>query len=417
MINRTRRKFILSTMAVMALLLLLLLGALNLTMYFSTEHQVYRAMEQLARADGVPFREGPGRPKEKSPSSPPRGDNLPAGQPLTGFLPPARSDFSVKLSFDGTVLGTYPAAPYELTSSEVDALITSAVATGVKSGSLGRFRFLLSDRPYGQILVFHDTQLERSTQLRLLLVTGGIFLLSLVAVFPLSLVLSRWAVRPVKDAFEKQRQFIADASHELRTPITVIRAGAELLETELGENRWLSPILSESRRMQEQISDLLFLAKSDHPDRPLEKREFDLSKVVRSAALSFECLAYEHHQTLTTQIEENLTLCGDEAQIGQLCAILLDNAVKHTPKGGEITLSLSAHGRARLLTLRNTGAGISAAEQERVFERFYRTSSARAGTSGSGLGLSIAKTIVDAHGGKIAVSSHTSEYTEFTVTL
>ena len=196
MIKRTRRKFILSTMAVMALLLLLLLGAVNLVMYFSGEHQATGLMEQLARSDGALRRDEIGNPlpPQDSPSS---------FEPFRGAAPRNISDFSVKLGFDGTVLAVLPDAPYGLTSDEIHSLVSAALSSGASEGSLGQFRFLSAERTYGSILVFHDTQFERSVQLRLLLITGAIFLLSLAAVFPLSCGLARWAVHPVQEAFQK----------------------------------------------------------------------------------------------------------------------------------------------------------------------------------------------------------------------
>lgn len=411
MIKRTRRKFILSTMAVMALLLLLLLGAVNLVMYFSGEHQATGLMEQLARSDGALRRDEIGNPlpPQDSPSS---------FEPFRGAAPRNISDFSVKLGFDGTVLAVLPDAPYGLTSDEIHSLVSAALSSGASEGSLGQFRFLSAERTYGSILVFHDTQFERSVQLRLLLITGSIFLLSLAAVFPLSCGLAHWAVRPVQEAFRKQRQFIADASHELRTPVTVIRANAELLESEIGENRWLSPIISESRRMQQQISDLLLLAKYDIAGQNFERQPLDLAKLVEGALLSFECLAYERGITLRSELPGALPLVGDGARLRQLCAILLDNAIKYTPSGGEISVSLLSRGHGALLTVRNTGAGIPEAEREKIFERFYRTDRSRAReTGGFGLGLAIAQQIVLSHGGKISVGGREGEYTEFTVHL
>lgn len=411
MIKRTRRKFILSTMAVMALLLLLLLGAVNLVMYFSGEHQATGLMEQLARSDGALRRDEIGNPlpPQDSPSS---------FEPFRGAAPRNISDFSVKLGFDGTVLAVLPDAPYGLTSDEIHSLVSAALSSGASEGSLGQFRFLSAERTYGSILVFHDTQFERSVQLRLLLITGAIFLLSLAAVFPLSCGLARWAVHPVQEAFQKQRQFIADASHELRTPVTVIRANAELLESEIGENRWLSPIISESRRMQQQISDLLLLAKYDIAGQNFERQPLDLAKLVEGALLSFECLAYERGITLRSELPGALPLVGDGARLRQLCAILLDNAIKYTPSGGEISVSLLSRGHGALLTVRNTGAGIPEAEREKIFERFYRTDRSRAReTGGFGLGLAIAQQIVLSHGGKISVGGREGEYTEFTVHL
>ena len=170
--------------------------------------------------------------------------------------------------------------------------------------------------------------------------------------------------------------------------------------------------------MQQQISDLLLLAKYDIAGQNFERQPLDLAKLVEGALLSFECLAYERGITLRSELPGALPLVGDGARLRQLCAILLDNAIKYTPSGGEISVSLLSRGHGALLTVRNTGAGIPEAEREKIFERFYRTDRSRAReTGGFGLGLAIAQQIVLSHGGKISVGGREGEYTEFTVHL
>lgn len=470
MIKKTRRKFVLIIMVIMTLVLALIFGALNLIMYSSGEHQVERALEQLAQNEGVPRRPDQQKfdstsppsytdktgdstdsstipiPPSRFPSSDssnsesssadgvvsePEGNTLSVPNPeefsffrlwdglfSSGDVPRILSDFSVKVGFQGDILSVLPDTPYGMTESEVSALVSAALEMDISRGTVQNFRFLSQERQYGRILVFHDNTFERSVQLRLFFITSVIFLCSLAVVFFISLFLSAWAMRPVKDAFQKQRQFVADASHELKTPVTVIRANTDLLEGEVGPNRWLTSIRGEGERMQALVNELLLLAKYDISGRAFTKLQFDLSKTIQGAVLSFECLVYEQGQKLITRIDDGLTFSGDEQRIKQLCAILLDNAVKYTPKGGTITVILTAHGRSKQLTVRNTGAGIDEVEQAKIFERFYRTDSSRArNTGGFGLGLAIAKSIVDAHGGKITVDSQQGDYVDFIVTL
>ena len=233
--------------------------------------------------------------------------------------------------------------------------------------------------------------------------------------------LSGWIVKPVEHAFEKQKNFIADASHELKTPLTIINANAEVLQNSLGENKWLQHILEQTNRMNLLIRDLLDLARLDSAPKAIAFSDFDFSRAVTASALSFESLAFETHKTYRMEIADGVHCTGNEGAIRQLVTILLDNAFKYSEAGAQITISLSRKGDKKILSVLNTGRGISKEDQKHIFERFYRSDNSRSRESGSsggyGLGLAIAASIVSSHSGQISVKSDEVSYTQITAVL
>ena len=241
---------------------------------------------------------------------------------------------------------------------------------------------------------------------------------SLVFVFIFSYYLSKWAILPVKTAFENQRRFISDASHELKTPLTVISANADVLESEIGENKWLENIKSQSEIMSSLVYDLLDLAKMDETQEQLIFSEFDLSNVVLSKSLEFECTAFESGKTFEQNITENIRYKGNEESIKHLVTILIDNAIKHSDENGIVRVALTKAGNKNIFQVYNTGNGIKNSEKDKIFNRFYRSDESRSKvTGGYGLGLSIAKAIVDAHKGTITVDGEENKWISFTVVL
>lgn len=242
----------------------------------------------------------------------------------------------------------------------------------------------------------------------------GVF--SLVFFFVLAYIFASWAIRPVNKAFESQKQFIGDASHELKTPLTILSANTDILQSEIGENNWLISTKEEIKRMNLLVQDLLYLAKSDSDEIQNIMESFNFSKAITSMCLSFESVVFEDNKKLLLEIENDIYLNGDEAKIKQVIAILLDNAIKHTNDGGEIIVSLKMSNSKKHLIVYNTGEGISEKDIKKIFERFYRSDTSRAReTGGTGLGLSIAKAIVEQNNGKIAVESEFGKWVRFSV--
>lgn len=235
----------------------------------------------------------------------------------------------------------------------------------------------------------------------------------------LLLLLSKRIVRPVAESYEKQKQFITDAGHELKTPLTIIGADADLAEMEWGENQWIQDIRRQTQRLTELTQDLIYLSRMEEEGLSLQSIDFPLSDVAEEMAHSFLPLAQNQGKRLEIAVQPMLSFRGDEKSIRQLCSILLDNALKYSPQEGELLFRLEKQGKNILLSVSNTTSQpIKKEELCHLFDRFYRTDpSHNSQTGGYGLGLSIARSIVTAHKGKIRAESPQESVLTIQVTL
>ena len=241
--------------------------------------------------------------------------------------------------------------------------------------------------------------------------------------FAISLFLARLSLKPVERAWTQQRQFVADASHELKTPLTVILANTGIMAahpdaTVASQRKWLGYIQEEAQRMKELVEDMLFLAKHDGAERPKDSRTVNFSDLVTGCVLRFESVAFERQVELNSHIQPGLSLSGEPDSLERLVMILLDNAVKYAGDRGRVDVDLSRRQERAVLSVRNTGEPIPPEHLEHLFERFYRVDGSRSRKEGGyGLGLAIAHTIVQSHRGQIEVRSSREEGTVFAVTL
>ena len=243
-----------------------------------------------------------------------------------------------------------------------------------------------------------------ATLFRYTLIFGGI---ALIAFYFLSVFLARKIVHPLEESYKKQKQFISDAGHELKTPVSVVSANAELLSREIGENQWLDNILYENERMGMLVGQLLELARTESITPQMENVDF--SRLVQGEALPFESVAFENGLQLICDIENEITVEGNSNQLKQLISILIDNGIRHSTDGSAVNLRLSKeHGFAQVSVI-NKGDEIPEEQRKHIFERFYRVDTARNGEDKHyGLGLAIAKSITEAHKGHIEVLCYNS---------
>lgn len=294
------------------------------------------------------------------------------------------------------------------TSSEKISSIAKKILSNknIKDRYIGNL--YLSDYSYayskGDTLIILDNSKIKNSLLLSLEVSLFIFIILEILVIVLSKYLTIWIIKPVKESFAKQKQFIADASHELKTPLSVIVASSEAIDITNQNSKWLKNIEYEANRMNLLISKLLDLAKSERMEEIVLVNN-NLSKTIELSLLTFEGRAFEKDIKLSYEIEDNINILMDEDSIKELVEILLDNAIKHSKKNGSIKVSLKKDSQVTLL-VQNEGDPIPKGEEEKIFERFYRVDKSRNRKDNRyGLGLAIAKNIVLSHKGKIKASS------------
>lgn len=306
----------------------------------------------------------------------------------------------------------------DLTAEVAQSYIDEAFAQGSEDGMFETLQFFIQQKENGTLMVFTDKASEMDMLDQLMKTTILIGAVSLVLLSILTYFLSKKNIEPIKIAFNKQKQFISDASHELKTPLTVISANADVLSCELGDNKWLEYIKSQTDRMNVLVNELLNLTRLENNSVDFSCGEFNLSKAVENTALPFECQAFETQKNFVIDVQENLTIVGSERHIKQMTAIFIDNALKYSKENGTVRVTLKEQNDKKILSVYNTGNGIKESEKDKIFERFYRSDSSRARTTGGyGLGLAIAKTIIDKHKFKITIDNVEGESICFNIIM
>lgn len=306
-------------------------------------------------------------------------------------------------------------------TAELRAILSDCLAQPEQEGVVSsyRLRYLRQDNGLYQTLAFVDMSMEMNILRNMMGPYLAIALVSVILLLGVSILLSHWATRPVEKAWKQQQQFLSDASHELKTPLTVILSNAELLEAAPLEDRparWADNIHSEARQMKSLVEEMLTLARADNMVRTAVLTEQPLSDMAVDCALAFEPVAFEAGKSLQYEIAEGIQVLGDGDKLRQLVSILLDNAIKYGAEGGAIYLRLQKTDRQAILSVSNPGEPIPPAQLAHLFERFYRADASRGEKSGFGLGLSIAATIAKEHKASIRAESDPLS-TRFIVTL
>jgi len=333
----------------------------------------------------------------------------------------------VELSNDGTIKKVFKS--YEaITNNDtlqntVDKILKSNKESGKVDISNSNYSYLKANSPFGTKIAFMERSQYDNMLFQLFKTLILIGFISLIILLLISIYLTNKSIIPIKETFEKQKQFIADASHELKTPLAIIKTNTSLIlshpdSTIKSQSKWINYINSQTDRMSELISEMLSLAKMDTAENQLPLSPINVSKVIESMILMFDAVIYENNIELETNISKNLFINGDKESLKKLFSIIMDNAIKYTDKNGNITVSLFPEKNKVKMIIRNTGEGIAPENLERIFERFYRVDSSRdRETGGYGLGLSIASSIVKQHKGKIYAKSKVGEFTSFIIEI
>ncbi len=283
---------------------------------------------------------------------------------------------------------------------EAEGYATEALKLGTERGWCDDYRYKIYDTETGTTIVFVSGIAAKENNRNFMLGTLSVFALCSVVIIVLIIFISKRAVKPTAESYEKQKQFITNANHELKTPLTLIRTNLDILESEVGENEWLSDIRDETLLMNELVNRLVSLARMDEDGTKLEMKEFSITDAVADTVSSFAPSIESSGKHLTVNIASPSSYVGDEAGIRQVVSILMDNAFKYCDNSGEIRISLTGD-KHPILCVENSYAAVGNVELDRLFDRFYRADKARTYGTGFGIGLSMAKAIVEKHHGSI----------------
>lgn len=419
MIRDLRKKFILVAMLSTMLVLTAIMGVVNFSNYREMLDRADEMTALLEQNDGK-FPEEPSRHEQDDTETPP-------AKPENDEKDKSR--FSVETPFETRYFTVTVDENGEVTDCDLDRIAAvdeetaeeytqTAQQKNKTTGFQGIYRYRVTETEDGAKYVFLDCRREISNFRTVLVTTISVSLLGLAAVFVLVVIFSRMVFRPVEESIQKQKRFITDASHELKTPLTIIDANTEVMEMERGESQWTKSTRKQIQRLSGLVQQLVTLSRLDEEKGLEEKCEFNLSEAVSECVQPYESLAQTREKNLTLNIEENLTYTGDERSIRQLAGILMDNAVKYSSENGNITLTLKKKGKKIFLEVYNDADDLPQGKLDVLFERFYRLDSSRnSGTGGSGIGLSVAKAIVQAHKGKITAENKNGRGLTITVIL
>lgn len=408
MIYSLRKKFIF----ISALSVLLVLLLISVLIYFIGISQLNRTMDELT--DAISPADGffPSF-SELLPSSDGfwRKDSItPETQFSTRF-------FTVWANADGEIIKENIERISSVTTKQARSYAEQVFEHGKERGWIGDYRYKLYETRYGKTVIFVNGEANKSMTVRLLSTAFAVLLGSGGVILLLIILISKYAVKPAAESYEKQKQFITDANHELKTPLTLILTNLDIAEAELGKNEWLDDIRSEGERMTELVNQLVALSRMDEIHAKLNVGEFDLSETVSDTASEFIRLASERSLHLSVDVVPNVLYTGDEALIRRLLSILLDNAVKYCDAFGEIRLAMYTRGGHPVLTVENTYRGVNGVELGRLFDRFYRADKARTASGSFGVGLSIAKGIARNHRGDVTAYQKDQTHIGFKVIL
>lgn len=396
MINKLRRRFVIMTMAIITVVLVVIFLIVFFSIKGTLKNSTTNALSLALLSDKAPpFDHGKGSSKRD-------GEGIPVI--LFGI-----DEFGNPNMIRGDVSA--------FSQEDLDLLVDEALDANVSRGELDS---------YGMAFAFKDDKLafvDTAASNRVMEAVGLISLLIFVAAellfLLLSMLLSKWAVRPTEQAWQQQRRFVADASHELKTPLTIILSNAdmELQQSEDADNQHASMIREEALRMKSLVEQMLQMARLDTANK-VNLQPLELSQLIEGSLLSFEPVLFENKVNLNSDITSSIYVIGDEDGLRRMFEALLDNAAKYTPSGETVNVTLTMNNKKRaVLTVQNTGVCLSKEQLEHLFDRFYRVEDSRSDTSSFGLGLSIAQSIAHGHKAAITVDSNESIGVRFCVSF
>lgn len=394
MIRKLKIKFVILAMATLFALLAIIVTGMNLINYNSVVQEADKILSVLSKNKGAFPDFGIGLNHQLPPNMSPE-------------TPYESRYFSVFLNEFGEIVNTETSKIASVDSETAAAYAQTVINKQSEQGFIDEYRYVVRAEPNGLRITFLDCGRNLAAFHNFLAASTGMALIGYVVVFFIVFFFAGRIIRPIAESYAKQKQFITDAGHEMKTPLTIISANADILEMEIGTNESLTDIQQQAERLKSLTNDLVMLTRMEESGDTMQKIAFPISEVVAEAAHPFRALALQQGKEFVCDIQPMLSLNGNDKAIQQLVSVLMDNALKYSPPGGTIALHLAKQNKAIHLSVFNTAeTEIKRESLSHVFDRFYRTDASRnSETGGHGIGLSIAKAIVTAHNGKIQATT------------
>jgi len=412
MFKKLKIKFIATAMVLIVSMVVLICTSIYIVTKKNSENMIFsRIGETLSSMKGKEFinENGESKPNDMQPGSKIRNDKG-----------------SISVIYDRKNSTVLYASMEDIETDTIISMVKTSLENGKDKGFItvgdDNYAYTYRNSPVGVDIVFQDSSMYEDTMDRLIITCLAIGIVSITLLFLVSIVVVSKSIKPVEEAYESQKRFIADASHELKTPLAVVKTNIEVLnaneeDTIKNQRKWVDYISFQTDRMASLVNNLLYLAKADNNEALGVETKFNISDIIMNQLLSFEAVMFENNLNLQCDIAENIEFKGDKEGINQLVGIFIDNAIKHAFKDTDIEVEVKEKKQRIYFSVKNKGETIPDTDIDMIFDRFYRVDKSRAREKGGyGLGLSIAKSIVEKYKGKIRVESR-DNVTIFTAEL
>ncbi len=406
MIKLLQKRFVITAMVAISLLIVMLLGAINIINIGIVRNDINRTLSMLTEAPMEP--NIPNTPKLNS------GFNFQSNENRSLSFP----YFLITTDNNGNIIFTDFNKINSLSEAEIKVILEEILAKNTTDGKAYGYRYKVAENHFGNglTIAFIDTSNEVYSYLRVLLLSAGVGVICWALMFLLVIQLSKKAIRPIAENLEKQKEFITNAGHEIKTPLAIIQANTDAMELYSGENKWSKNIKQQVTRLDGLMKNLLFLTRSDEKGLVANKADFSVSEIVSETAKSFVEPMKLKGINLQISVQSNIQMNADKEQITQLVSILLDNALKYTNDNGYVFVFLSQEQNCIDMQIKNTVTELPEVPPDRLFDRFYRTNTARTQKSGGyGIGLSVAKAICEANNAQISVQYEPTQSIVFSI--
>ncbi len=407
MIYRLRKKFIGICILSFVAVFVAVIALIYVTTAIQTNRTLDRHADVISQNDGKFPDFNQNKPNDDRPMPP---DGFNRESPFTTRY------FTVRFDNYGSIISADMQQIASVTPESAESYAKSAIKAGRERGWIDDYRYKVCGTDDGTFVVFVSGISAKENNQSFMLITLSAFALCSIAIIVMIILISKKAVKPTAESYEKQKQFITNANHELKTPLTLIRTNLDILESEMGSSDWLSDIRDETLLMSDLVNRMVSLARMDEDEVVIQKQKFNLSDATEETVSMFVTAIKSSERHININISSQIMYNGDEKSIRQIISILMDNALKYCDSGGEIKVSLLGDKRP-ILKVENSYSAVSNIDLELLFDRFYRADKARTYGNGFGIGLSMAKAIAEKHGGNITAYNVENKIIGFKVKL